>query len=82
MQEDEELVVVGCADGREWPMQEVQAPSWEVQVSICARTGPSPCKQHRWRSQAPPGRRQVTNCAIGSVRDHLLQQAQLRGALL
>ncbi len=35
MQEDEELLVVGCADGQEWPMQEVQAPSWEVQVSIC-----------------------------------------------
>ena len=34
MQDDEELVVVGCAEGQEWPMQEVQAPSWEVQVSI------------------------------------------------
>ena len=39
MQEDEELVVVGCADGQEWPMQEVQAPFWEVQVSICAQAG-------------------------------------------
>ena len=37
MQEDEELVVVGCAEGQEWPMQEVQAPSWEVQVSIRKR---------------------------------------------